>query len=48
MGYTPAQVGEMSLWQFQACWDGFAMSKGVEPKPEPMSFEAFRRLKMGA
>lgn len=24
MGFSPAQVGEMSLWQFMACCDGWA------------------------
>ncbi len=24
MGFSPAQVGEMSLWQFMACADGWA------------------------
>lgn len=30
MGFTPAQVGEMSLWQFMACADGWARSNSPE------------------
>ncbi len=26
MGFSPAQVGEMSLWQFLACADGWAQA----------------------
>ncbi|HEV2552713.1 MAG TPA: hypothetical protein VGV17_03000 [Bosea sp. (in: a-proteobacteria)] len=27
MGFTPQQIGAMSLWQFMACADGYARSK---------------------
>jgi hypothetical protein len=30
MGFTPAQVGEMSLWQFMACVDGWAKANSPE------------------
>ncbi len=30
MGFTPAQVGEMSLWQFMACADGYAKANSAE------------------
>lgn len=30
MGFTPAQVGEMSLWQFMACVDGWARANSPE------------------
>lgn len=30
MGFTPAQVGEMSLWQFMACADGWAMANSPD------------------
>lgn len=48
MGFTPAQVGEMSLWEFMACADGVAASRGAEPEPEPMSLERLRELSAGA
>ena len=28
MGFTPSQVGEMSLWEFSACADGYAEANG--------------------
>jgi hypothetical protein len=27
MGLSPQQVGDMSIWQFMACADGYARSK---------------------
>lgn len=30
MGFTPEQVGRMSLWQFMACADGWARSNSPE------------------
>lgn len=30
MGFSPQQVGAMSLWQFMACADGFARSNSAE------------------
>lgn len=44
MGFSPDEVGRMSLWQFLAAWDGWATSKGIEPKPEPMSADELDRL----
>jgi hypothetical protein len=35
---------DKSMWEFQAAFDGFALSKGVEPEPEPMSFERLKEL----
>lgn len=35
MGFTPAQVGEMSLWEFSACVSGFQKKSG--PKGDAMS-----------
>lgn len=29
-GYTPQQVGAMSLWQFMACADGYARANSPE------------------
>ncbi len=33
MGFSPAQVGEMSLWQFSAAWAGWRKANGPEEKP---------------
>lgn len=30
MGFTPEQVGRMSLWQFLACGDGWARANNPE------------------
>lgn len=30
MGFSPVQVGEMSLWQFMACADGWARANSAE------------------
>lgn len=30
MGFTPQQVGAMSLWQFMACADGWARANSSE------------------
>lgn len=30
MGFSPQQVGAMSLWQFMACADGWARSNSAE------------------
>jgi hypothetical protein len=30
MGFTPAQVDAMSLWEFNACADAFAKANGAK------------------
>lgn len=30
MGFTPAQVDRMTLWEFMACLDGYVASQGGE------------------
>ena len=40
MGFTPAQVGAMSLWEFTACWQGWrransAPGDGAVSAPSP-------------
>lgn len=30
MGFSPQQVGEMSLWQFMACADGWARANSPD------------------
>lgn len=41
MGFTPQQVGEMSLWQFTAASVGYAKGNGAEEKPSAPSDEEF-------
>lgn len=47
MGFTPAQVGEMSLWEFMACADGVARKNGADDSgpPAPMSYERLQELR---
>lgn len=47
MGFTPAQVGEMSPWEFQACVDGYIAANGggeKAPSGRPMTAERMREL----
>lgn len=39
MGFSPAQVQEMSPWEFMACADGFAMMHGAKAPAEEISDE---------
>jgi len=37
LGYTPRQVDEMTLWEFDACVEGYAAAhKSGEDAPPPM------------
>lgn len=43
MGFSPAQVDAMSLWQLTACATGYAAAHGGEQeKDAPPSDEAFQ------
>jgi hypothetical protein len=42
MGFTPAQIDQMSPWQFAACVAGHNRANGVEPKAAPPSPEEHR------
>ena len=35
MGFTPQQVGDMSMWQFMAAADGYAKANGAEDNERP-------------
>lgn len=37
MGFAPAAVDAMELWQFTACLDGWAVANGVKPKGRDIS-----------
>lgn len=32
MGFTPQQVGQMSVWQYMAALDGYVAAQGGEEK----------------
>ncbi|MBT9373180.1 hypothetical protein [Rhizobium sp. CSW-27] len=48
IGFTPAEVGRMMLWEFAACADGFAKANGAEQEPDAPSLaehqDMLRRL----
>jgi hypothetical protein len=47
MGFTPAEVDAMSLWQFDCCCDGYhaAHSSPDEEEPLPtLSFDDFKQF----
>lgn len=44
MGFTPQQVGEMSLWQFAAVVDGVNRANGGN-KPSAPSVDEFEAMK---
>lgn len=44
MGFTPAEVGAMSFWQFAACVDGWNRANGGEDSVEPPSREEYEDL----
>lgn len=39
MHFSPAQVDDMSLWQFAACVNGWAKANGAETPAKPPSNE---------
>ena len=41
MGFTPQQVGAMTLWQMTACIDGYKRANGGEPEAKPPSADEF-------
>ena len=41
MGFTPQQVGKMTLWQFNCCVEGYLKANSPEEKPEAPSDQEF-------
>lgn len=41
MGFSPFEVGAMSLWQFNCCWSAFLASKTGEEGVADMSDAEF-------
>lgn len=39
MGFAPAVIDAMSLWEFAACQDGWSKANGAEEEAEPPSWE---------
>lgn len=32
MGFTPRDVDQMTIWEFNACYDGWKIANGVKPR----------------
>ena len=45
MGFTPEQIGRMSLYQFAACVDGVNKANSPDESVEPPTDEEFRAAK---
>lgn len=41
MGFSPQQIGKMSLFQFAACVDGFNKANSTEETVDPPTDEEF-------
>lgn len=51
MGWGPDQIEKCSLWQFNAAFDGWLKSKGIEEKPDMLTddwFDEFDKLAKGS
>ena len=44
MGFSPRDLDSMSLWEFIACRDGFALANGAKPKPKEISDQRLAEL----
>lgn len=45
MGFTPAQVGQMTVWEYMCCFDGWEKAHGGKSqKGKPMTLERLREL----
>jgi len=47
MGFSPAQVREMSLWDFMACSDGWQLANGAKETPSADDISDDRLADMG-
>lgn len=41
IGFTPAEVNEMSLWELNACCEGYRKAHSPDEPPAPPTPEAF-------
>jgi hypothetical protein len=44
MGFTPAEIDAMSLWEFNACATGYSEAHGGKKQVSPMSDEDLKML----
>lgn len=44
MGFTPAQINDMSLWEFAACTNGYRRAHSPEERLPPPTPEEFRKM----
>ncbi|MFB9222071.1 hypothetical protein [Paracoccus cavernae] len=46
MGFTPAQIGQMTPWEYACCFDGWQKAHGGADRGagKPMSLERLREL----
>ena len=35
MGFSPRDVDDMTLWEFQCCYDGYRKANETEERPPP-------------
>lgn len=47
MGFTPADVGEMTPWEFMACLDGYGRSQGWDTAPQGKALSVDRLRQLG-
>jgi hypothetical protein len=44
MGFTPAQVDRMTLWEFAACADGYRKAHAPPEMPDPPTPAEFEQM----
>lgn len=45
MGFPPREVDDMTLWEFQCCFEGYRKANSTEEdRPVPMSEDRMREL----
>lgn len=44
MGFTPAQVNAMGLWEFMACCEGYRVGNGGKPEPTEIDDDLLREF----
>jgi hypothetical protein len=44
IGFTPAQINAMTLWEFSCCVDGWSLSKGIKKAAKPMTDKDYEAL----
>jgi hypothetical protein len=47
MGFTPAQVNAMGVWEFAACCDGFKSGERPKKLPDPTDAEYAALVEIG-